>query len=41
MRRTAQVLAWVAAGAVLAAVFAWYFDPHLMVDLASRLWACF
>ena len=26
---------------VLAAVFAAYLDPHLMVDLANRAWACF
>lgn len=25
---------------VLAAVFLSYFDPHLAVDLANRVWAC-
>lgn len=25
----------------LAAVFVAYLDPHLAVDLANRLWACF
>jgi len=25
----------------LGAVFAAYLSPHLVVDLASRLWACF
>jgi anti-sigma-K factor RskA len=29
------------AAALLALVFAAYRDPHLMVDLANRLWACF
>ena len=32
---------WVAAAAVLAAVFAAYLSPHFAVDLASRFWACF
>lgn len=35
---------WLLHGAALAAlalVFAAYFDPHLLVDLAGRLWACF
>lgn len=27
--------------AVLAAVFAAYLSPHLVVDLANRVWACF
>ncbi len=34
-------LAWAAALAVLAAVFTAYLDPHLAVDLANRVWACF
>ncbi len=38
LRRT---LLWGAAGAVLAAVFAAYLSPHMVVDLANRLWACF
>lgn len=25
----------------LALVFAAYFNPHLLVDLAGRIWACF
>lgn len=25
----------------LAGVFAAYLDPHLMVDLANAVWACF
>lgn len=26
---------------VLGAVFAAYLSPHMVVDLASRLWSCF
>jgi hypothetical protein len=40
-RRWRSALAWVAAAAALAAVFAAYLDPHLMVDLANRVWSCF
>jgi hypothetical protein len=32
---------WLGALTVLAAVFAAYLDPHLAVDLANRIWACF
>jgi hypothetical protein len=28
-------------GAVLAAVFMAYLNPHTVVDLANRVWACF
>lgn len=34
-------LAWTAASAVLAAVFMAYLNPHTVVDLANRVWACF
>ena len=34
-------LAWLAAALALALVFAAYRSPHLVVDLASRVWACF
>lgn len=27
--------------AVLAATFAAYLSPHMVVDLANRIWACF
>jgi hypothetical protein len=27
--------------AVLAAVFAAYFNPHRLVELAGRVWSCF
>jgi len=30
-----------AAAALLAGVFAAYLNPHLVVDLATRVWACF
>lgn len=36
-----KVLLYTAAAAVLAGVAAMYFSPHLMVDLAARVWACF
>jgi type II secretory pathway component PulM len=39
--RTRTVLAWAAAVAVLAAVFALYTQPGVMVMLADQLWACF
>jgi hypothetical protein len=36
-----RLLAWAAALAVLAGVFAAYLNPHVVVDLANRVWACF
>ena len=30
-----------AAAAALAAVFAAYLNPHRVVELANRVWACF
>jgi hypothetical protein len=30
-----------AAALLLAAVFAAYLNPHTVVDLAGRVWACF
>lgn len=41
MTKTGHVAAWAAAGVVLALVFAAYLDPHTVVDLANRVWACF
>lgn len=41
MTRRRRLLAWLSAAAALAAVFAAYTDPHFMVDLAGRVWACF
>ncbi len=39
--KKARLLAWAAALVVLAAVFAAYLNPHMVVDLANRVWACF
>ncbi len=36
-----RVVAWIGAGAALAATFLAYQSPHLALDLANRLWACF
>lgn len=33
--------AWGAAALALGLVFTAYFDPHMVVDLANRVWACF
>lgn len=41
LHRVRRWLPWVLAGAALVAVFLAYLSPHLMVDLANRLWACF
>ncbi len=32
---------WALALSVLAGVFISYLQPHLAVDLANRVWACF
>ena len=39
--RTRKLLAYVAAVAVLLAVFALYTQPQLMATLADQVWACF
>ena len=36
-----RVAAWALALAALAAVFMAYLNPHLALDLATRVWACF
>jgi hypothetical protein len=41
MHRGARLGLALLAAAVLAAVFLSYLNPHLAVDLANRLWACF
>jgi hypothetical protein len=42
MKATARRLfAWAAAGLGLATVFLAYLNPHTVVDLANRVWACF
>ncbi len=38
--RLTRLLAWLAAGALLLAVFLWYLSPHLVVEMAGRLWSC-
>jgi hypothetical protein len=38
---TRSLLIYAAAALVLTGVAALYFIPHLMVDLAARVWACF
>ncbi|AEG93665.1 hypothetical protein [Ramlibacter tataouinensis] len=39
--RTRKLLAWGAVAAALAAVFALYTQPAVMVTLADQVWACF
>ena len=41
MKPALQVAAWTSALVVLALVFTAYLSPHLVVDLASRVWACY
>ena len=36
-----RLLGWAAVALALGAVFAAYLSPHLVVDLANRVWACF
>ena len=40
-RRRAQIVGGVAAALALAGVFMAYMNPHLVFDLANRIWACF
>ena len=40
-RAALRAAAWSAAVLVLALVSLSYFNPHLMLDLADRLWSCF
>lgn len=40
-RAAVRAATWAAAAAALGAVFVAYLNPHLMVDLANRVWACF
>lgn len=39
--RIGLAVATVAVLAVLAATFAAYLSPHMALDLATRIWACF
>jgi hypothetical protein len=40
-RRRARIVSGVVAALALAGVFMAYMSPHLMVELANRIWACF
>jgi hypothetical protein len=39
--RARSALVTLAVALVLAAVFLAYLSPHLVVDLANRVWSCF
>jgi hypothetical protein len=41
MRRGLRLGVVLLAAVALAAVFLSYLNPHLAVDLANRVWACF
>jgi hypothetical protein len=41
MTKPRRALACAAAAAALAAVAAAYLDPHVVVDLANKVWSCF
>ena len=41
MKGAWRLLAWGAAALALGCVFWAYQSPHLVRDLASRVWACF
>jgi hypothetical protein len=41
MRRSIRLVLWAVAGLVLAAVFLAWRSPHLVVDLAAYVAACF
>jgi hypothetical protein len=41
MRPAARVGLWLAVSGVLVLIAIAYLNPHLMVDLAAQLWACF
>jgi hypothetical protein len=40
-RRWMRVLMWAAVALLLATVFMAYHNPHRVVELANRVWACF
>jgi len=41
MKPAVRLAAWAGGLAALALVFSAYLSPHLVVDLANRVWACF
>jgi hypothetical protein len=36
-----RTLAWAAVALTLAATFAAYLNPHVVVSLANQIWSCF
>jgi hypothetical protein len=41
MKLAHRIGLWLAAGVALAAVTMAYLNPHVMLDLADRVWSCF
>jgi hypothetical protein len=41
VRAYRRLAGWAIAAIALGAVFLGYTNPHLMVDLANQVWACF
>ncbi len=41
MTTARRLLVWGTVAAALAAVAVAYLDPHVMVDLANKVWSCF
>jgi len=41
MKPVLRLTTWAGVLVALALVFTAYLSPHLVVDLASRVWACF
>jgi hypothetical protein len=41
LRHALLALAWGTGAVALGGVFMAYLNPHLMADLANRVWACF
>lgn len=41
LRGWQRALIWLVALGAMAAVFAWYLQPELMLTIADQVWACF
>lgn len=41
VKPVARIALWIGALIALGAVSLSYLNPHLMLDLAARVWACF
>ena len=41
MKLVPRLALWLAGAAVLGAVAMSYLNPHVMLDLADKLWSCF